>query len=161
MASPKVGADRLHVAWELHQDRLWRAILASSGDREIASDAVAEAFAQAARRGEAINDIGPWVWRAAFRIAGGLLQDRRRVATEGLSAASHRSGDSLPDEVVVLLDALDRIRPEERLVIVLAHVGGFSSAEIGALTESTAGAVRVRLHRARRQLRHQLEDEDD
>ena len=67
------GAERLRVAWEAHKDGLWRAILAWSGDPEIASEAVAEAFAQAARRGDAIDDVGRWVWRAAFRIAGGLL----------------------------------------------------------------------------------------
>lgn len=35
-----------------HGNRLWWAILAYAGDREIASDAVAEAFAQALRRAE-------------------------------------------------------------------------------------------------------------
>ena len=35
-------------------DRIWGAILAYAGDPELANDAVAEAFAQALRRGEAI-----------------------------------------------------------------------------------------------------------
>jgi RNA polymerase sigma-70 factor (ECF subfamily) len=159
MAS-KVDSDRLRVAWDEHKDRLWRAVLASSGDADVASDAVAEAFAQAARRGEAIDDIGRWVWRAAFRIAAGLLVERREVVSNDAGAPELRSADSLPEEVVGLLDALDRLRAEDRLVVVLAHVGGWSSAEIGELTGATAGATRVRLHRARRQLRRELEVED-
>jgi RNA polymerase sigma-70 factor (ECF subfamily) len=58
--------------------RLWRALVAFSGDREVASDAVAEAFAQALGRGEELRDPQRWVWRAAFRIAAGELKDRRR-----------------------------------------------------------------------------------
>jgi DNA-directed RNA polymerase specialized sigma24 family protein len=33
-------------------EKLWRAVLLFGGDPEVASDAVAEAFAQAIRRGE-------------------------------------------------------------------------------------------------------------
>lgn len=78
------ATDRVHDAWVVHHERLWRSVLGWSGDRDIASDAVAEAFAQAARRGAAIDDLGRWVWRAAFRIAAGL----RRTA--GVTTASRR-----------------------------------------------------------------------
>ena len=39
-------------------ERLWRAIYAFAGDAEIASDAVAEAFAQVLNRGAAVRDPG-------------------------------------------------------------------------------------------------------
>jgi len=58
--------------------RLWRSVLAYTGDREVASDAVAEAFAQVLRRGDAVEDIRAWVWTAAFRIAAGELRSRSR-----------------------------------------------------------------------------------
>jgi DNA-directed RNA polymerase specialized sigma24 family protein len=54
--------------------RLWRALMAFSGDREVASDAVAESFAQALGRGDDLRDPQRWVWRAAFRIAALLAQ---------------------------------------------------------------------------------------
>src|SRR4051812_37655974 len=59
-------------------DRLWRAMFAFTRDREMASDAVAEAFAQCIRRGEAIRSPRDWVWKVAFRIAAGELQERGR-----------------------------------------------------------------------------------
>jgi RNA polymerase sigma-70 factor, ECF subfamily len=74
--------DRLEpfaAAFDRTHERLWRALLAYSGDAEVASDAAAEAYAQAIRRGSAINDIDAWVWRAAFRIARGELARRRGV----------------------------------------------------------------------------------
>jgi DNA-directed RNA polymerase specialized sigma24 family protein len=41
--------------------RLWWALAAFSGDRDIASDAESKAFAQALRRGEAIKDPLAWI----------------------------------------------------------------------------------------------------
>jgi len=69
------------------------------------------------------------------------------------------SDDSLPDEVVALLDALSRIDDNDRRVVVLSLVGGLSAAEVGRVVDSSAGAVRVRLHRARKRLRAALGDE--
>ena len=40
-------ANAIERVYRQHGDAIWRAVLAFSGDREIASDAVAEAFAQA------------------------------------------------------------------------------------------------------------------
>jgi hypothetical protein len=44
----------------------------------VANDAVAEAFAQAIRRGDEVRDPLRWVTKAAYRIAAGELQLRRR-----------------------------------------------------------------------------------
>ena len=60
--------------------RLWRALYAYSNDAELASDAAAEAFAQALGRGSAIRDVRSWVWRAAFRLAAGDLKNRSKYA---------------------------------------------------------------------------------
>jgi len=151
---------RVHDAWVAHHERLWRALLAWSGDRDVASDALAEAFAQAIRRGEAIDDVGRWVWRAAFRIAGGSLVDRQR--TSGSLPRSEGPDERiLPDEAVVLIDALGRLGAAERELVVFSVVGGWPAAEIGALLDIRPGTVRVRLHRAMTKLRTLLEDHDD
>ena len=62
-------ADEVERSFRAQSERLWRALLLFSGDPEVASDALSEAFAQALRRGSAIRDVDRWVWRAAFRIA--------------------------------------------------------------------------------------------
>ena len=150
--------DRVHEAWVAHHEKLWRSVLAWSGDREVASDAVAEAFAQATRRGAAIDDVGRWVWRAAFRIAGGLLADRRRH--DGGAGPDLVDAASLPADAVELVDALARLSDDDRTVVVLSLVGGWSSAEVGRLVGASSGTVRVRLHRAKARLRTLLEDHD-
>lgn len=50
-------------------EAIWRAVIAFTADVAVADDAVAEAFAQALARGEAIRDPRLWVWSVAFRIA--------------------------------------------------------------------------------------------
>jgi RNA polymerase sigma-70 factor (ECF subfamily) len=151
--------DRVHDAWVAHHERLWRSLLAWSGDGDVASDAMAEAFAQAARRGAAVDDVGRWVWRAAFRIGAGLLADGRRAHA---APAPVESPDvaTLPDDAVALIDALDRLSPADRQIVVLSLVGGWPAADIGRLVDTSAGAVRVRLHRAKARLRTILEDHD-
>jgi DNA-directed RNA polymerase specialized sigma24 family protein len=72
--------DEIERLYREQGSRMWRALLAFAGDPEVASDAVAEAFAQALRRGGEIRDPKRWLWRAAFRIAAGELKERRRAA---------------------------------------------------------------------------------
>src|SRR6185295_12674006 len=76
-------------------DRLWRAVYAFAGDAEIASDAVAEAYAQLLRRGSAVRDPAAWVWRAAFQIGRGALKARR--LDDAVSAAVIDRADAYPD----------------------------------------------------------------
>jgi len=155
---PGPADERLRSVFEREHARLWRSLLAHTGDAEVASDAVAEAFAQAVRRGDALRDPAAWVWRAAFRIAGGELAAPHR--RDQHDTPPTRSVDSLPDEVVALLDALARLDDPDRRVVVLCLVGGLSAAEAGGLVGKSAGAVRVRLHRARRRLRYALNADD-
>ncbi len=46
-----------------HGQRLWRSLAAFTGAPDVASDAVAEAFGQALRRGEELRDPVAWIWR--------------------------------------------------------------------------------------------------
>src|SRR5688500_11642304 len=86
-------------------DRIWRAVFAFTGDRAVASDAVAEAIAQAIRRGRAIRDPQRWVWRAAFRIAAGDLGKRRRRPPNEV-AKSYEMDTSQRENLVLPLSKL-------------------------------------------------------
>src|SRR6266566_9901794 len=96
-------AGRLKNVYEDEGARLWRAVYLYSADREIASDAVAEAFAQALRRGSALHTPERWVWRTAFRIARGELKRRSKETTSWTD-----TGYEISDEAAQLLAALPR-----------------------------------------------------
>ena len=135
-------------------EKLWRALLLFAGDPDVASDAAAEAFAQAIRRGEAIRDPDRWVWRAAFKIAKGELL-RRRLH----DAALPELPVELPSPTVDLVRALRRLTPKQRGAIVLHHYAGYSNRETAAILGSTAAAVGVHLERARVRLREELRED--
>ena len=154
--------DRLEKAYRADGADLWRSIRAfAGGSSDIADEAVAEAFAQAARRGSAVRDLRPWVYRAAFRIAAGELQRRRRQV-EPLPDGWDRNADA--DESSGRLDeALLRLSPAQRSAFVLREAIGFSTAETAEFMGTTAVAVRVHVHAARRRLRdlYGLNEESD
>ncbi len=136
--------------------RMWRALTAHTGSREMAQDAVAEAFAQALARGGEIQSPERWVWKAAYRIAAGELQRRRTVTA------------LLVDEPVPPVEAawevraaLARLSPMQRAAVVLHYYAGYPAREIARITGSTPAAVWVHLSRGRRQMRRMLEGDDD
>jgi RNA polymerase sigma-70 factor (ECF subfamily) len=145
----------LERVYREHGPRLWRAVLLASGSREVADDAVAEAFAQALRRGRAVRDPAAWVWRVAFRLAAGELKERGRMDTfeeERMSGA--------PEPFVDLWRALARLPLKQRASVVLADYAGWSHREIAKALGSSVSAVGVHVHRARKRLRDLLEDDD-
>jgi RNA polymerase sigma-70 factor (ECF subfamily) len=132
--------------------RLWRSVVAFSGDRVVADDAVAEAFAQLLRRGEAVRDPKAWVWRSAFRIAAGELQRRGGVSSE--------VGDRVvedPEPAWGVVEALQTLSAQQRAVVVLRDYVGHSGRATAQMLGTTEASVRVQLSRARRALRKELE----
>lgn len=139
-------------------DRLWRALLAFAGDPEIASESVAEAYAQALRRGPAVRDPAAWTWRSAFRIAAGALQARR--ASDALWSqsgdVSHLDQHADPD----LLRALQQLPDAQRAAVILFYYADLPVREIAARLGSNSLAIRANLSRGRRRLRVLLGDDD-
>lgn len=152
-AEPDRDLERLYRE---HGSRLWRALVAYAGDREIANDAVAEAFAQALGRGDDLHDPLRWVWRVAFRVAAGELKERRR---RGSSQADRPTEADEPE--IELLDALRRLSPKQRATLVLHYYVGHPTKEIAAILGSSAATVRVHLSQGRRRLRRILEEQGD
>ncbi len=147
--------DAFESLYATHADRLWRALYVYGGDRDVASDAMAEAFTQLLHRGSEVRSPSRWLWRAAFRIAAGDLKARRM--TEHLPTdfdlASPPTGELLP--------ALRVLPLKQRAVLVLHYYAGYKAREIGDILGSTAATVRVHLSQGRKRLRTLLEEDDD
>jgi RNA polymerase sigma-70 factor (ECF subfamily) len=138
-------------------DRLWRALYAFAADAEIASDAVAEAFAQVLHRGSAVRDPQAWTWRAAFRIASGALKARRAAST----VPSQPTGYSDRYADTDLLEALRRLPDGQRAAVVLFYYADLPISRIAERLGSNGLAVRANLSRGRRRLRQLLGDDDE
>jgi RNA polymerase sigma-70 factor (ECF subfamily) len=155
LATVMDGSTELERCYRRQHDKLWRSLLLFCGDPDVASDALAEAFAQALRRGDEVRDLDRWVWKAAFAIARGEL--RRRSS----GAALPDLPQEMPASTVDLVRALDRLSPKQRASVVLHHYAGYSTRETAAIIGSTPPAVGVHLQRARARLRDLLREDDD
>lgn len=160
---------RVATAWELayreQSPKLWRAVFAYTRDRVITDDAVAEAFTQGIRRGDAVRDPAAWVWRATFRIAAGMLVNRPPIGVgdevlEDVDQGDHGDAGEQLERAEELVAALAELSPNQRAAVVLHHYAGYPADEVAEIIGSSAGAVRVHLLRGRRKLRTLLEVDD-
>lgn len=148
-------ANGLEGLYRAQGPNLWRAIVAYSGDPEIASDAVAEAFAQAIRRGDALLQPERWIWKVAFRVAAGALKGRS-------SASELPSGSyELPEDAFLMTSLLCRLPTKQRAALVLHYYADLPGQQIAEILGITVATVHVHLSQGRRRLRQLLEDTDD
>lgn len=150
------ATDDIEGVYRRDGGRLWRALYAFAGDADVADEAVAEAFAQALRRGSAIRDVRSWVWRSAFRLAAGDLKTRSQLVYGPLPDPATYDA-RLDDELLV---ALQGLTPQQRIVIVLHYYVDCPVSEIGRRTGMNALAIRSHLSRGRQRLRRLLGEGD-
>lgn len=110
--------------------------------------------------------FGPWLHRIVVNRALDWLRARQRraeVSAEAVRPAEHRADardgalGSLSGELIAALRALE---PEQRAIVVLRHLLGYSAREIGTMLGLPAATVRTRLRRALDRLRALLDDEE-
>jgi RNA polymerase sigma-70 factor (ECF subfamily) len=161
VATVEASPTSIEALYRQDGDRLWRALLAYAGDTDVASDAVAEAYAQLLRRGGAVRDPQAWVWRAGFRIAAGELKRRSEAAsvmsTDRLPTVTHLD----PGVDADLLDALALLPPKQRAAVVLFYYADAPIREIADRTGMSQLSVRVNLSRGRQRLKEILGDDDE
>jgi RNA polymerase sigma factor (sigma-70 family) len=135
--------------------------LTASADAE---DLAQETFLRVLRfgadfRGDARFDT--WLYRVARNVCVRHLQRAARerstrerwsidARVDGDLDASMRDGD---DRASVVTAGMARLAPAHREVLVLCRLEGLPFEEVGAILGCTAGAARVRAHRALRALR--------
>jgi RNA polymerase sigma factor (sigma-70 family) len=140
--------------------RLVRAVDLLLGDHAVAEEIAQEALLRAASRWEHVRELrspGGWTHRVAINLATSQLR-RRRIEQRARARLTSGEVGRMPDATtaVVVREALGRLTPAQRRVLVLRHVLDWSAAEIAELDGGSAEAVRQQLHRARAAMREHL-----
>jgi len=156
------------AAYEQHHAELMRYVLAWTRDRAAAEDICQEAFVRlyvALRRGRGPEMAGAWLRRVGRNLAIGRAR-RARVASRHAARLREDGGWDPTSSLVLERErlghvraALGRVPPDHRDLLLLA-ASGYSRAGIGTRLGASAGAVRTRLHRARRLLLNALEADE-
>ena len=154
-----------------HQDRIYNAVLRFCADAEDAHDIVQRAFINAWRRLASFKGdsaFSTWMYRIAFNEAVSFRREggrRRLVPLQGREgepgpdpADDRRPGDRIDAEENArkVQEALNRLDPEERKILVLKELEDRSYEEIAQILEIPLGTVRSRLFRARAALKEKL-----
>lgn len=133
------------------------------GHRQDAEDVVQETFVRALRSVGGFDPsrpLRPWLLGiAANRCRTALGRRARRPSSiePPEDRADHRPGLSDPDDLAgELARALDRLRPDYRLVFALYHEQGLPYEEIARVVDRPIGTVKTWLHRARAALAEDL-----
>ena len=161
-----------------YREQIFAVIYNMTSNREDASDLTQETFIKAFRaigRFKGKSSFFTWIYRIAINTAMSFLKkrSRRRYVSyenideeapsaeilERLTSNSRSEKGALISELQEKLnDALQKLSPKHRTVVVLHEIEGLDHAQIAEITRSTAGTVRSRLHYAKQQLQSYLQD---
>jgi RNA polymerase sigma-70 factor, ECF subfamily len=155
-----VDFDRLYRAT---YQRVFRTLVAVTGDVAEAEDCVQEAFLKAFRSWPRWRQDSPaeaWIHRIAINTA---LSSRRRRRLREIGELLRRLGRppefAWPDVGLTsdLVRELSRLPPKQAAAIVLRHLHGYSNREIAVALGVNESTVASRLAEAKRTLRVRLQ----
>jgi RNA polymerase sigma-70 factor (ECF subfamily) len=142
---------------------VYRYLLYLTGRREQAEDLAQETFLQAWRHLDRLVLRAPlraWLHRIAHReFLQALRSQRPESSLEELPEAAARETDD-PIEAARLRAMIARLAPEERDVIVLHYLEGYSYQEIARIVDAPYTTVKYRLAEARAELQRALGEGD-
>jgi len=155
--------DRLSELFERHHRRLFAFFLRLAGSRDAAEDLVQEVFVRMLKyrhtyREEA--EFTPWMFSVARNAAVDHYRGKPRELQEDPEAPEPVAPSVHPVERLekreqseLLQAALGRLPREKRELLLLARFGEMKYDSIGELLGISVGAVKVRVHRALKELR--------
>lgn len=152
-----------------HQDRLYSTAVYLLGRSGEAEEVVQDAFVKLWEHHETLDEaqVLPWL----IRVTRNGCLDRLRHRRVQLNYAVANGADEAetiiePDTELANLGLRERLREEIAALgepygslVLLRDVEGFSYAEIATALALSPTQVKVYLHRARRRLRHRLEED--
>ena len=154
-----------------HQDLVFSLAFKLTGNREMANDVAQEAFIRAWKaiekfRGD--STFSTWIYRITVNTAWTLRKKAKKHNTLNIDdtyepiVIDEKKDPELvainSDLSSVLINALDKIPIEQRIIVELKNIEGRSHKEIADYLDISVTAAKVRLHRAHQKLRQILEE---
>jgi RNA polymerase sigma-70 factor (ECF subfamily) len=149
--SAGVDVDVVERVYRQHFERFSKAMVAITGNRDDAREAVQEGFARAlsARHTfRAEGSVEGWIWRIVLNAA---ADARRRPGEQALEDAFQLELPQ-PESDPELSEALRQLPKRQRLLIFLHYLADLSYADIAHASGISEGAVGASLWKARQTL---------
>lgn len=154
------SADALAVMYRRHGEMVASVAFHFLASEQDAQDVLHDVFVglpEALRKYREQGRFQQWLKRVAVRTSLMRLRTRRRRREEHFSKAERSISSTSSDiarvpDLVALRRAMNDLSDEQRSVLILKQLEGYSHAEIGQLLGISEGASAARLHRALRRL---------
>lgn len=160
-----------------HQGLVYNVAYRIMGNGDAAADATQDAFLKAFKSIKQYHGgaFKSWLMRIVTNTCYDQLRYQKRRPAEPLEneageieyAAQVVDIAEQPEDVAIrhelndmLQIAIDKLPPDQRLVLILSDMEGFSYQEIATITEVSLGTVKSRLNRARVKLRGLLQHQE-
>jgi len=139
-----------------------------TGNHHDAEDLTTQTFIQAYRhfeRAQRESDgrpLRPWLIRIAHNLAANYYRDRKRKPTatiEGMDIGEPHDTEDLVvgrEEAVAVLKGVNALPDDRREALIMRFALGMDNREISRAMGRSEGATKVLIHRAIKQLEHEL-----
>jgi RNA polymerase sigma-70 factor, ECF subfamily len=152
------SASDLEALFDAHWGRAHRAAYLVVHDAALAEDIAQEAFLAAIRnldRFDRRRPFGPWLHRIVVNRAIDAARARALRRESELTEQMATPAEPEPTDRSVLV-VLAKLPPEQRAVIVMRHLLGYTPGEIAQALDLPRGTVNSRLRRGLDAMREQL-----
>ncbi|MEG1686793.1 MAG: RNA polymerase sigma factor [Angelakisella sp.] len=143
---------------------LYRVALYTLGNKEDAEDAVSETFVEAYKGIGNLREVErfqPWIFKILSirckRRIGGYVRDKGNIDIDDYIETGEQGQDGGEGKRAEVTEALSRLHPEERELVVLSVLHGYTMREIAEIKDMPQGTVSSKLHRALKKLKVMLD----
>lgn len=153
---------------DLFSDRVYRFIIKSVKDDDMAKDIVQDTYLKLWEKHENVdfNKAKSYIFTAAYHTMIDYIRKNRRIVsydTEESADYMDSLGKSTParenvDLKKILNEAVNMLPEDQRSVILLRDYEGYSYNEIGEITGLSEAQVKVYIYRARLFLKNYIKD---
>lgn len=166
LEAQKGGQEGFTKLYQAVAPSLYRTALYTLGNSHDAEDVVSETFIEAYRGLSGLRDpqaFMPWIYRILSARCNRKIRDYVRARNEmDIDEMLQLPGEQSEFSETVLqrtdlLRALQDLSEEERQIVVLSAVEGYTSREIAGIVGSPQGTVSSKLFRAFKKMRKYLE----
>jgi RNA polymerase sigma factor (sigma-70 family) len=156
---------KLGEIFERYQTRLYAFFLRMTNQPAVSEDLVQVVFYRILKYRHTYRDEGKftaWIYHLARKVAADHFRKHAKAAapTDPVDLNEHPDDGASPDSKAMTTDdleilrvALSRLSLEHREVLVLSRLQNVEHKDIARLCDCSVGAVKVRVHRALKELR--------
>jgi len=170
--SHSTNAAELSAAFEQYRERIRRYVQSLTRSPAEAEELTQEVFLRAHRNFDSLRERGAlsgWLYRIATNVAVDWLRQQPQVPRQASDDETDAAGEPIDTsgqtlqtiveqkEMSECVQAyLEQLSDDYRAAIILHDIEGMTAPEMAQLLGITVGAVKIRLHRARKKLEEAL-----